>query len=256
MVTSLKFESMLNVSINKYGKFLLNENVTSVKEVPFIRYEFDRYTDVEIDYINKMLGKFSLSGHMAEVELNENSVESIINLREKVGNIAIYLYLDVYDEDVRELNLVTLNTEHLKNVLPYIKMIDRVMLRDNSTTLHNFSYVSMKNNLKIILKIKDDKIGICNSPLSIGKECCLSAVKARELAAKYALSSDCTLPSAFHEGTDCCGCIRYVKVETDITCQETVKVKKEPKEKKIKEVREVKEKVVKKKMPKNVVMKW
>ena len=115
-------------------------------------------------------------------------------------------------------------------------VIDRIMLKDNTITMDTLASIRMKKNVYELFGEqleggKDYKdIGICQSPLSFSDgNACLTAIRARELSAKYSNDEELALPSANHECMNTCGCIRYMVIDKDIK-NDNIKVV--PKEKK------------------------
>ena len=74
MVTSIVLTDCYSIGINGSKKFKVNDNVLSVeKDIPFVRYRFNQYTDREFNYIREMMQKFTNSTHLVEINLNENT---------------------------------------------------------------------------------------------------------------------------------------------------------------------------------------
>ena len=213
MITSLVLTDTYKIGMDSYNKFMVKDVKVSIKEVPFVRYRFKEYTEKEIDYISKMKSKFIHSGHLAEITLDMNIIQNIDSLN-AIPNIAKFIYISVTDDEVAMgFNESTIQLINRLNK----NQIDRVMIKDNSTKLDTVSATKIKKQLASIIGIELDDIGICSSPLSFdGVSACLTAARARELAAKYTDREDIALPSANHECMNCCGCIRYYLVESDI----------------------------------------
>lgn len=254
MLMSIKLLNRVNIDIDKFGKFMLNDIKMSVKEVPFVRYAFESYGDVTIAYIKGVSELFKFSGNLVEIGVRHGYIEEIEKIREQLPNVAIFAYLDISDDDVLN-NDISDEAKALIRELKGYNIIDRLMLKDKSKSLHAVSANKIKESIYKESEIKVSDIGICSSPLSFGEQCCLTAERARKLATKYTESMECALPTANHEGTNSCGCIRYVCVTEDIKCpsvskktqtQNTSNQKKETTDKKEKP----------KKLPKNVMMRW
>lgn len=250
MITSIAVDGKHHIGMDSYGRFMLNGLKVSKKRVPFVRYRFDKYGEEEIQYIKSMQEKFSMSAHMAEVTIGEDVKEQLEAVR-SLENVALFVYLDIYDEDVA----TGLSDERRELVKLLVgEKIDRLMVRDRSTTLFTVAAERLKKEIQG-LGVKISDIGICQSPLSTGGNQCLSAVKAREIAAKYGAPDDMPLPTANHEGTATCGCIRYYLISESISAPGVEKkavVVNVAKEKKI--LKEKKEPTNKKR--KNVLVKW
>lgn len=236
MITSIVLTDTHNVGLDSHGKFVIgikdavDENKTkdvkvSIKDVPFVRYRFNSYSNEEIEYIKSMKEKFKYSSHMAEITIGEDTSDVIRKLDE-IDNIIKFVYVPVNDEhvlnglDEKTLELIGRASE---------EFYDRIMLKDCSTTLHSVAASRIKKQIIEVdeVDINDtDEIGICSSPLSFdGKNACLTAVKARELSAEYAENDEVALPSANHECMSCCGCIRYFVIDKDIEVKEVSKGK-------------------------------
>jgi hypothetical protein len=220
MISSIVVTGTYNIGMNSAKKIKVDNNVLSVeKEIPFIRYRFDKYEETEYEYIKNMMQQFSISTHLAEIKLNENSSKIIDELTEKVGSIAKYIYIEVTDTDVANGAL----TEETLNMFETVaeKDVDRFMFKDKSSTLDTvatkkFIKQCMTNHKFTGSRLSESKFGVCSSPLSFGEMACLTAVKARELMSIYSKVSDVALPSANHQCMNCCGCIRYMVVTSDL----------------------------------------
>lgn len=245
MITSIMLKDTFNIGMDSYKRFMINDVKVSIKEVPFVRYRFDNYNDEKIAYIKEMKGIFTHSAHLAEINLDSDYIKNLDAIN-TISNMAKFIYISVNNDEV--LNGFDENKMQLINRLNK-SQIDRVMLKDNSTNLDTVAATRIKNQVASIVGINADDIGICSSPLSFdGTSACLTAVKARELAAKYTDGVDVALPSANHECMNCCGCIRYYLVEKDLpappqsnrggkantTKKESSKEPKQSKEKKVK----------------------
>lgn len=207
MNTSIVLTDTHTIGVDSYGKFMVQDIKVSIKEVPFVRYRFLEYNEKDMEYIKMMKKKFNYSSHMAEININEDTAD-IIKRLESIDNLIKFVYVAVDDNEVDEgfseekLELV----EKLED-----SFYDRLMLKDESNSLHAVAATRLKKQLSdIVTDIELADIGVCSSPLSFdGKNACLTAVKARELSAEYAENDEVALPSANHECMSCCGCIRY-----------------------------------------------
>lgn len=260
MIVSIKLMKPVKIDVDTYGKFMLNDIKVSIKEVPFVRFAFTSYTDEVLGYIKSVMGLFSYSGHLLEIKVGDNYVEDIVRIRETIPNIAIFVYMDIDDSNV-ETN--ELSQEQMDEVckLKGLDIVDRFMLKDCSKTLHAISADKIRNSIGKISGIKVANIGFCSSPLSFGTNCCLNAERARELTAKYSDNIECALPSANHEGTNTCGCIRYVLVDSEIKAPDNnrkvaVKKEKTTKEKVESDGETVDKKDKPKKLPKGIMRRW
>jgi hypothetical protein len=94
---------------------------------------------------------------------------------------------------------------------------DRVMLIDKTSFMDMAGARKIMKQTAKTLNIQEKNVGICSSPLCMTDNlACLTAVTARELAAIYATSSGVTSPSANHQDMNCCGCMRFFVVNSDI----------------------------------------
>lgn len=213
MVSSLVLTDRFRIGIDKNEKYMLNGEKTSIKEIPFIRYRFDSYTPEDIQYILDMKARFKYSTHLAEFILNDATMEELNMVLDGVGDIATFIYVPITDDEV-ENGL----SDKAKKQLIDIKneAYDRLMIKDNSNTLHLVAANNIKRQIFDITGLTEKEVGICDSPLSFSGEACLTAIKARELIALYSSSEDCVIPSANHECMNTCGCIRYKLVTEDI----------------------------------------
>ncbi len=226
MVTSIVLTGEYTIGIDKNEKFQINGKKISIKDVPFVRYRLSEYNENTSQYINKMKQVFKYSAHMAEIPVVKGMRNIVDKLLEDVENLIIYLYVPVTDDTVQN----GFSPEMLDTIREFEgAQFDRVMLKDLSSTLYLISANNIKNQIANILAINPSEIGICSSPLSFNTgEACLTAVKARELSAMYTDNDECALPTANHEDMPCCGCIRYLTVNSNLAAPVTVeKVKKE-----------------------------
>lgn len=215
MITSICLTDTHRIELDKYGKFVVDGIKIALKDVPFVRYRFSQYGQKEIDYIKEMKSKFVHSAHLAEVNFSEN-VNTDLELLDTVDRVIKFLYIPITDNEV--LNGFSAEALELLNNLDDTSL-DRIMLKDNSNTLHTLSSNKLKKQITDkLVSLKNYKdIGVCQSPLSFdGSNACLTAIRARDLAANYSDNEDMALPSANHECMNTCGCIRYIVVGKDI----------------------------------------
>lgn len=222
MISSIVVTDTFKIEVNENGKFNMGDTVMNISDVPFVRYRFKQEKSVEeiISYIKSMMDKFPKSAHLYEIHtINEGTVELVEALEDTFTNLAKFAYIYVDD------NMV-LNKEIPEEIMDIISDInddftlDRIMLKDNSTTLDPINADRLRDKIAKELDYSINDIGVCSSPLSFGELCCLTAVKARELAAEYVEDSDFPLPTANHQSMNCCGCIRYYVFEADSTAPE------------------------------------
>lgn len=215
MIISLVLKDRYSIKTDNTGKFLLGNKKVSVKEVPFIRYRFDDFKESDIEYIKNMMAKFKYSTHLAEVVVKDGFDKQLLMLNYNFENLAVFLYLPVYDSHVESCVLSEHDIELLEK-LDGLMVYDRIILKDCSNSLHLVSANKLKHEISEVTGFNELEMGICNSPLSFGNDACLTALRARALASVYAQNDDCALPSANHECMNCCGCIKYYTVESDL----------------------------------------
>lgn len=214
MISSIVLTDCHKVSVSSNKKIKIGETILSIeKEIPFVRYRFQQYTEREYNYIKEMMQKFEYSTHLMEVTLNSDIASIIKYAEENIEQIAKYVYIPLTDEDVARGSL----SDEVKDLIDSIAdfTIDRYMLKDNTSSLDAVSAKKIIKNASTELDIQQDEFGVCSSPLSFGELACLTAVKARELMSIYSKIADVALPSANHQCMNCCGCIRYIVIDKD-----------------------------------------
>lgn len=221
MVTSIVLTGEHKIELDKHERFIVDGAKINIKEVPFVRYRFNEYTDTSISYIQKMQRLFKYSAHLAEVTAAEGAREIIDNLYNNIPKLIIYLYVEITDKEVKN-GLDESQLTLISNC--YNDSIVRVMLKDKSSSLYVIPANRIKKQLGVALGINPMEIGICSSPLSFNGEACLTAVRARQLAAIYSDNDEAALPSANHECMNSCGCIKYVVISSNIFAS-SIKVK-------------------------------
>lgn len=232
MVTSIVLTGRHTLNVNSFNKLKAGDNIISIeKDIPFVRYRFEVYTDADFQYIISTMDKLKYSTHLIEINLNTNTVTNLEWLKNNIANIARFIYIDVTDEDVARGGLTTDTLNLLMGIVQY--NVDRVMLKDKSTKLDIVTAKKIIDALSKQTGIKRDNFGVCSSPLSFGDMCCLTAVRAREIMAVYSLIADVALPTANHQCMNRCGCIRYIVIDsdTDIISESKANAKKESKSK-------------------------
>lgn len=221
MVASLLLTQQFSIEIDKYGKIYPGGEIklSTKKEIPFLRYRFESYGTSEIAYIKRMMANFKNSGHLVEVTLGKHTADEQIALAQITG-LAMYIYVEVLDEDVEAAmntpgsfdRLRNLVTNHLSNEI----QPERIMLKDESTTLHTITLDRIKAGLKDLNIAINKDIGVCSSPLSFDGGACLTATLARDISSRYCSSPDIALPSSNHECMEGCGCIRYIEIRNNL----------------------------------------
>jgi len=214
MITSIVLTGRHTIRSNSSKKILIDGNVLSIeKEIPFIRYRFESYSDDDYNYIKKIKEQFNRSTHLAEINLSADTVNIVNKLSETIGNIAKYVYVTV-TEDIVQSKGFGPEVAQLISTLRGLN-IDRIMLKDKSTSLDTVTAKALFKQITSLTGFKEDTMGVCSSPLSFGDMACLTAVRAREIMTKYSSIADVALPSANHQCMNCCGCIRYMVVSSD-----------------------------------------
>lgn len=222
MIVSLRLTGPHRIDITKNGKFNYKDEKLSIKEIPFVRYNFDSYGDSELAYISESIKKFNYSGHLVEIEVAQGYLELCRRIRKEIPDCAIFLYTNVTDAEVAKNELDSNKNNELCLLNGSGVYIDRLMIKDTSLTLHTVSANKIKSSLVSLTGMDINDIGIHESPLSFGDECCLTAERARRLCAQYNSNEKCALPSANHQGMNCCGCIRYYIVDCDLICENPI----------------------------------
>ena len=158
--------------------------------------------------------KFPKSTHLVEMQYSDSIPNTVNMIVSNFDNIAKFIYVEVTDAEV---SVGSIGADKLA-VLSQIPQssYDRLMIKDKSTTLSLVTLRPIMKEIVSTLNIKENKVGVCSSPLSFGDLACLTAVNARDLMSRYSKVSDVALPSANHQCMNCCGCIRYIVVDCDI----------------------------------------
>ena len=224
MITSIVVTGTHTIKMNSNKKIKIGDNVLSVeKDIPFIRYRFNQYTEAEYNYILNTMKQFCFSTHLAEVPLSENTANTVRYLVENIKNIAKYVYVNITNED---MSIGDISADKLALLDTLVGLdIDRIMLKDKTPSLDTVTAKRFIKTLSKRLGFSEDTFGVCSSPLSFSDWACLTAVKARELMSIYSTIADVALPSANHQCMNCCGCIRYVTVTADTEAPSDGKVK-------------------------------
>lgn len=212
MVTNLLFKEKYEVGVEK-EKCIINNEKTSIKDIPIIRYRFKTYGELEKQFIGEQMKKFEYSVHLAELQLSGNTQQELQYLVDEFNNLAIFVYIPIDDTDVKN-GLTDNKLEILESIKD--EVFDRLLLLDNSTTLHIVSANKIKEQVEAVTGVSKLDIGICNSPLSIGENACLTAIRARDIIATYGTNECCAIPSANHQCMGECGCIRFIEITSDI----------------------------------------
>ena len=220
MVSNIVFKGRYNVGVNSQGRLMINGERSSIKEVPFVRYRFNSYSEDDIEFILEQANKFKYSVHLVELELSGDIEEQYRLIKGSLDgklDVGIYIYVPIDDTDLIDgISEEKLDWIELLGDIEY----DRLMIKDKSTSMFLEGANRVKREISEILGINEVDIGICSSPLSFDGNACLTAVKARELMAIYGKSDEVSIPSANHECMNTCGCMRHMVVESDISMPE------------------------------------
>lgn len=217
MVTSIVLTGEYKIGISN-GKIKTPDGVTvEIKNIPFIRYRFTSYGDSELEYIKANMGRFECL-HIVEVDVNADTIETLEKIRDISDSIGIMLYIDINDTDV--INGINPDLLDIANTSLDFD-VDYLNLRDKSTILDGSSISRLIKQITDSTDFDKDEIGVCGGPCCFyDGRACLTAIKARNILAKYSNRDDVVVPSANHEGkidnldnlANCvnkCGCIRY-----------------------------------------------
>ena len=164
MVASLKLKGLYNVKVNESNQIMVNGNILSLKEIPFIRYDLGTYTDEAVQYIKDTMTKFSKSTHLIQYNVDENLLNYLEKTDEFSGKTAKYIYFTITQEDMLNGKLNDSDIQIATEAITKYN-IDRIMIIDKTINM------DMANAKKIItdtskkLGVKISNIGICSSPL-------------------------------------------------------------------------------------------
>lgn len=225
MTSSIVFTERIKVEFDKKGKFNytdLNETYTFERsEIPFVRYRFKKYGMAEIAYIKENLKRFNHSAHLAEVCLSETSVKEI-ELLSSLEEVAIFIYIDLHKDNILAKNLDEANKKLLEPIKSHcLDKIERVMLKDKDNMLHMLVIRPIIKNISVYLGVNENKIGFCSCSFSIDGMCCLTAERARDIAARYSNNKSFAIATNAVEGKNieyqpgCC-CIKHIIISHDI----------------------------------------
>ncbi len=214
MVNSIKFKGTYEVELDVRNRLRLNNESISLKDISIVRYKLDTYGEKEISFIKETMNKFKRSTHLAEVMLNDGIAEELKRLQDTFDNLALFIYVPIEDTDIgrgclseqKALNLISIEDMYF----------DRIILLDKSTTLHTESANGLKAEVSSLTGCTESDIGICGSPLSVEDNCCLTALRARELMSNYGAVEGVTIPSSNSQNTGCCGCIGHLDITENI----------------------------------------
>lgn len=237
MIVSLVFKEKWDVMVSERGYFNLaikgedgepKVERQSIADIPFIRYRFERYGAEEASYIRKLQGIFKHSAHLAEIVFKgdtSETLEAVKYLENEVENLCKFVYIPVDDNLLSEVTDNRELPENLSDMLYDLSemSVDQFCLKDKSSAAGVIQFNLVR---KLVAGVvfgsarKYENIGICESPLTFVEDnsACLTAAKAREFMAVYC-RDDLTqpTPSANHQCMGCCGCIKYIVVDSAIS---------------------------------------
>lgn len=222
MITTLRLTGTYDIKVNsKYETLINGDKININKEVALMRYYFSSYGTTELNYIKKMTERFPIQAHVAEIKLDENTDATLAWFDENLNNkVARFVYFTITDQEISNQDMngnITLNDDTLKNLSGISRHnVERFIMIDRSTTLDLAVANKIFKQLERRFNIPVDKFGICNSPFSFSEYACISAVKAREIIAKYVKDGvETPRPSANHQDMNSCGCTRFSLVNHD-----------------------------------------
>jgi len=226
MVTSIKLKGKYNIGVNSSNQINAFDTNVSLKDIPFIRYDFGTYSAEDTEYIRNCVEKFKLSTHLIQYMVSPNIMSDLENTKEFLGRMAKYLYFVIEQNDMLNGSLKQADLVLAQQALSVTKF-DRIMIIDKTQSMDMANAKKIMADTAKLLGIKIDDIGICDSPLCLNEQlACLTALKARELATIYNQSIEVALPTANHQCMNCCGCMRFFEVTSDIEAPADNKVKK------------------------------
>lgn len=225
MVTSIVLKGTYQIGISATGKIKTPDGITvDIKDVPFVRYRFSEYGDNELKFIIENKKKFPCV-HVVEIELNNNTADLLDKITEMDDMIGKLVYIPITNQHVES----GLSEDELSLISSIVDCdFDRLIIKDKSTTLHSVALSKLKKQIRAVTDIPDNEIGVCGGACCfMDGNACLTAVRAREMLAKYSERDDIVVPSANHEGkidtidsnsecTNKCGCIRYHVYNSDM----------------------------------------
>lgn len=219
MIASIRFRGKYELGMSSSGYMDIDGKKISYKEVPFVRYKFDKYDDSDIDFIIENSKRFDRSTTLVEIQL-EAGIEDFINkLRERMEKVAVFVYADIQDIDVISAvnDVDDFDYETCDALAELVEQcdVDRICLVDKTNILNYANADKLLEQYSDMTGMDKEDFAFCNSPLSLSEYGCLTAIKARELMAMYGSDSDdVPLPTANHQ-KGCCGCIQFIEINKD-----------------------------------------
>ena len=219
MIASIVYKDTYTVGINGNNKIKVDGHLLALSDIPFVRYRFSEWGEKQFEFVKMNMERFKGPVHMAEVTLGDNTKE-ILDKMDDFDNLVKFIYVPIDNTDV-SVGLKESTIEQLKNLGD--AFYDRIMLKDNSSMIYALAADRIKIEVEKAIggEFKASDIGVCGSPLSFRNsdaegQACLTALWARKIMAEYASSPDIVIPTASHECMQCCGCIQYLTIESDL----------------------------------------
>lgn len=227
MTSSIVLTDTINITFDKKHKFKYQDNELNEvyefqqEEIPAVRYRFKQYGVNEIVYIKNSLKKFTSSVHIAEVELCENSV-AWINAISELKEVAIFLYFDIHKDNIVNKAFNEVQRSYLMEVRTNgISKIERIMMRDADGLMHMMVARPLLIALSGFMGLNLSNVGYCGCAFSNNGQCCLTAERARDIAARYSNNSNFAIATNAVEGKNIehqhgCYCIKHIIISHDI----------------------------------------
>lgn len=286
MITNIRFSNVVDVSPTSTEEFRLSDGeVISKSTVPAVIYKLHNYYINELEFVKSQVALFDRSLHIAEVRYDGNYTQEITALK-SLEHVAIFLHIVLDDADVEQGTLSeekATKLTHMKEDARLSSGIDRVILEDQSTSLHTEVALKLRKAVAELTGVKEDIITLDNSPVIVPntESGYLTALIARKLGAIYGQNENLVIATKILEEEDESGSrsMRCVDITDALVGTEpkvvrsTTKVKsdtldgfmnkptgdKAEKEKKVQKKAESKKsetKVVKPKLPKGVLLRY
>lgn len=234
MIKSLVITGLYNISLDANNRVEIDDKKVSIKDIPYVRYKFDKYGDEEVEYIRKSIEKFPYSVHIADIQLVNNAQETCDRLNEIFNsnengdmNIILFVVINVYGDTVE-------NGCFSDDAVGMIGDIDkdsvhRFIIKDCDQAIVDKSRADKL--IKALMSVSHanvSDIAICGSILSGDKgysKGCLPASVVRDLQTFKSEDIEVPLVPEGHQNCGgCCGCTRYAIVDSDIKVTKSERV--------------------------------
>ena len=230
---------MYDVGVDSFARTEINDKKLSIKDIPYLRYKFinGAINEEQIEYIRKSQEKFPHSVHIIDVKLDEYAKGTIDTITEKFGTykngkVAILLDIPVKAGDIAS---EMLNDEKKSLIEQNIsESVYRYILCDEDMEIvDNMRLDGILGWIIKTLKIKADRIGLCNAPIMASSskygihnlKGTLPASVVRDLQLYVNTDFEVPLVTEGHESRDnLSGCTAYYEVNDNIVSHETRKV--------------------------------